>query len=132
MPKHFGTFLLTHNWLKVLRAILSAEKGVSIREIIDLTELSPGGAQDVLRRLKEHNLITSTREGKRILYFLALSEKEKELLEALVSYQNESQLRDRAEIFSSRYANAVAWIDESVETWRSGKRQLRNTSIDSA
>jgi len=121
MQRNFSMFLLEQNWMKVVRVLHTLRAPLCLRELVDLTGLSPAGVQDVLRRLSEQKVISSRPKANRILYTLSLNEHEKEFLEQIIKEQNKSEIKNRAKVFSKRRVNAISWIDEAVKTWRHGK-----------
>ena len=115
MGLNFTAQLFQQSWMKIIRVLfISSEKKRCLRELVDLTGLSVGGVQDVLRRLEEQELISSSRQGKRVYYTLKLAPEERELLGSLIGLETKRELKKRGEYFSRRRVAAIDWIDETI------------------
>ena len=130
MANSFGEFLFSQSWVRIIRSLLLSSQGRSHRELVDLTELSPAGVQDVLRRLKEVKVVKQQPQGNRIIYSLVLEDQQIALLDELITYENNFLIKQRAKEYSRRYPETTGWIDETIETWRLGKKSLNKKPRD--
>lgn len=128
MQSPFSRFLLEQSWMKVVRVLYSLRRPSSLREIVDVSQLSPAGVLDVLRRLEEIEVVKGKKKGNRILYSLKLNEAEKEFIGQIIEQQTCATLQQRAVLFSKRYRPALSWNDQTIKAIRQGKRKLNDAS----
>jgi len=107
--------------MKVVGALLNISQPRSLRELVDLTGLSPAGTKDVLRRLQEKDVVIVGRSGNKVLYSLVLGVEERTFLENALQQKTREELQRRAELFSARHKQAIGWIDETIRLLRLGK-----------
>lgn len=129
MAGQLTEFLLRQNWMRVLQALRSVPAGRplrrerSVRELVDLTALSPAGLSDVLRRLSDQQVVQRKRRGNKLFYSLNLNVREEKLLAEIAGSQVQRNLQTRAAIFSKRRKEAVGWIDQTVLELRRAKHK---------
>ncbi len=128
MADHLIQFLANQTWMKVLRVLVMSDRPKCLREIVDLSGISLGGVQDVLRRLEESQVIVGKRDSNKILFSLSVSQAETKMLREIVNVALRTELQSRAERYSKKREKIIGWIDETVSTWQRGRRQLRDTT----
>ncbi|MCB0358100.1 MAG: helix-turn-helix transcriptional regulator [Bdellovibrionales bacterium] len=109
-------FLMQQSWARVLRPLTAHSR--SVRELVDLTGMSPAGVTDVLRRLRESGVVTATPIGKELRYSLALDAEERSRLQAFVADEVDRRLHQRARLLSGRREEVVGWIDETIAAFQ--------------
>ena len=108
--------------MRLVSALYRFDAPLGLRELAELCSMSPAGMADLLRRLEERQVIKLERRGNRVLYSLCLSKEEEGFLRSFLAQHLSQRCQERAKLFSQRRDKAVAWIDESIIAWRSGKR----------
>ncbi len=111
----FSNFLVSQNWMGVLKCLILFERSLSLREFVDYLEMSPAGVRDILRRLKEFNVIKEKREKNKCFYELHLNEVDKAFLKNVINKQSIQHIKQRVPEFSSRVSAAYSWNDESIK-----------------
>lgn len=121
MRARFLSFAFDQPWMLLIRALHLSGKPCRLRELADLTGLSPAGVQDVLRRLAAAGVVNSRREGNRKLFELVLTPEEKTILGALVEEYASEMIRVRSTTYGDSAA-VLRWIDETVLVFRKHRR----------
>ena len=121
-----SSFLIDQSWMRVVRPLMCSQR--SVRELIDLSSLSPGGVKDILRRFLSAGIVTKIRHGKKSLYELRLTPLERRFLEAVFYAQESLDARRLADECSNQFMERVGWIDESVRAIRRAKKRRRDTT----
>ena len=124
----FGNFLFSQSWMKVISALWQVPNGLSFHELVDLTGLSVGGTQGVIRRLVKANIISSERIGNRVLYSLQLSSREEQLIGILVNQERQRLLQKRQQFISLSALDSVNWIDDTALVIRRAKAKRYDTT----
>lgn len=117
----FSVFLLARPWMDVLAAIVASARPKSLREIVDLTGLSPGGVSDVLRRLTSAGIVERVPTKNRILFSPKLTSEEKGFITYAVEQRRVARIKARADLYSKRSRASIAWIDETIRTVNKGR-----------
>ena len=110
----------------MVRALYLAAGCRSLREVVELTEMSPAGVQDILRRLSAVGLVSIKVVGNRHEYSLNLNERESELLDSLCRSSAIPMIANRAKALSRKTAKAISWIDETLESINATRTERKN------
>ena len=117
MLNGLSTILYSKPWLKILRAMFVLEVPCGLRELQDLTGLSPGGVRDALRRLKKLKIVNFSKKGNRHNFSLALNAVEKEALGLLVRDLEAKLIRRRAGSIAPKFNDLLQWNNEMLLLW---------------
>lgn len=119
-------FLVNQGWMKAIYVLHRSGRARCLRELVDLTGLSPGGVQDLMRRLESNHIVQTRRSNNKLLYSLNLDKEELSLLDTIFLLEEKRKMQSRAELFSSRYEQAVGWIDETLRAVQHGRSKLKD------
>lgn len=100
--------------MKIVRVLLAMNRPCSLRELVDLTSISPGGAKDALSRLAEAKVVQVQRKGNKTFHSICSGLQDLDFLETLVKCHVRHNLKERADIYSRRSLRSISWIDENV------------------
>lgn len=127
MSSYYEQFLESQAWFRVLVALLpdpedSNPQGRVLREVADLTGLSPAGAHDVVRRLLAARLISGKKVRGRIRYLAVLEPAECAELQRVADAVRIQRIRARARRYGREAKRRVEWIDEMCNALIAARR----------
>lgn len=108
--------------MQVVRVLFLSKHEKTLRELVDLTGLSPGGIQDALRRLRTEKIIKTKRKGNKLFCKLVISESEQEILGKIFSECASQEIKIRALKLSKNFESTIGWIDQTAQTYQQLKK----------
>lgn len=101
-------------WLRVIRTLAVVGEPISLREIVDLTELSPGGVREALVRLTTLRILKRTKHGNRHLFTLTLDKPEAQALSLLCGVLEQRLVVRANRRISGRGSGVLDWNQQML------------------
>ncbi len=112
----------------ILSLLSQVSSGAHLREIAELSDLSPRGASLILEGLEKEELLTSKNRGNKKIFSLAkLDNSSRMLLETITLLKRKNFLEERAKQISKNSAAKLAWIDETLEGLRHARSSTKTS-----
>lgn len=116
------TFLGELPIFRVLRSLMVCTKPRHLREIARLSDLSPSGVLDILRRLKDLKVLAQSRSKNRICYQLNIKANENAWLTEFLTNYERALIASRATQFNRIARKRLKWMDEAHGFYRQRKK----------
>ena len=124
MDEAFINFLYSQSWMRVVSVLVRLNRPCCMRELIDLTGMSPGGMKYLLKGLEDAQIISSQRSKNKKLFSISPDSEMCRFVRNLLDYKIEHQLRLRSSDYSARYENVLFWIDVTIKGLKVAKRNI--------
>lgn len=122
-PPLLAQYLSAQPLMKIIRSLVFSSRPRHVRDLAAEQLVSPAGAADILRRLKEAGVLRERREGNRRCVFLSLAPEEAESLRAFFLISDYAKLEERAQRFQRGAVQKLQWMDETFKFFREVKRK---------
>lgn len=128
MEHRLISYLAQDLTFKIVRGLLSGGAPRHLRDLARDYAASPAGVADVLKRLRDADVVIETKQGNRRLISLKISERERESLASLFAVYESQRVQTRAKRINrhpDRIANKLKDMDEMYEFYRAAKQRRR-------